>query len=30
MASAARAARSPQDAREAALVLADKLIADLL
>jgi len=30
MASAARAARSPQDAREAVLVLADKLIADLL
>jgi phosphotransferase system enzyme I (PtsI) len=30
MASAARAARSPQDAREAVLVLADKLIADLI
>ena len=30
MASAARAARSPQDARDAVLVLADKLIADLL
>jgi phosphotransferase system enzyme I (PtsI) len=30
MAAAARAARSPQDAREAALALADKLIADLI
>jgi len=30
MASAARAARSPQDARDAVLALADKLIADLI
>jgi phosphotransferase system enzyme I (PtsI) len=30
MAAAARAARSPQDAREAVLALADTLIADLI